>query len=151
MDKTIHIVDDSENESVKVFLSDIIETDNYTSETVAKFKHYLTQGQSNLDATCSHLKVHGKTPHTIKPHKLRSPDAIDGLSASIAAACVYGASKYFVEILKIWVDERKGRKLRIIKGDKEIHIEGGVTKKKVKEIIRLIDSEFEKSKDHKNR
>jgi hypothetical protein len=59
----------------------------------------------------------------------------------LTIACVYPAGKAVFELIKVWIDDRKARKIRIKNGDIEIEIQGGITtrdlKKKLDEFRRL--------------
>lgn len=68
------------------------------------------------------------------------------LGASLTAVCAAGGAKMFIEILKVWLEERKGRRVKIKKGDIELEIQGGVSKEQVEQIIMLLDVRLTPSK-----
>jgi hypothetical protein len=64
------------------------------------------------------------------------------MATAIASICAAGGIKMFVELLKAWVEERKGRKIRIKRGDLEIEVQGGVTKAQVDQLIKTFEKEL---------
>ena len=94
------------------------------------------------------IRVYAPTPRTSTDPSLRcSWEAIlQGVSLPIGLLCAAGGTKAFIELLKCWVEERKGRKIRIKRGDDEIVIEGGVNRRDVDHAIRLLETRFGKSK-----
>ncbi len=62
----------------------------------------------------------------------------------LAAVCSAGGTKLLVELLKAYVDERKGRKIRIKRGEFELEINGGTPQKQIEEIFCLFEAKFKK-------
>ena len=82
--------------------------------------------------------------------KLRtSPEleSIDVLSDYIAIICAAGGVKWFLNLLKTWVEERKGRKIIITIGSTELEIFGGISEKKLKRVISLFEEKFGQSRN----
>lgn len=86
-------------------------------------------------------------PYTSTEMALRSWDLLlKSLSAPIALICSLGASKAFINLLKIWVEERKGREITIKRGELKIVIKGGVTQKQLNQVIEIFEKQFVHSK-----
>jgi hypothetical protein len=47
-----------------------------------------------------------------------------------------GAIKIIVELIKSWVEDRKGRKIRLKKGDFELEIQGGMSQKEIEKRVK---------------
>jgi hypothetical protein len=50
----------------------------------------------------------------------------------LICACVAPVAKIVLELIKVWVDDRKSRKVKIKNGDFEIEIQGGMSKRMLK-------------------
>jgi hypothetical protein len=68
------------------------------------------------------------------------------LSEPLTVAFAAGGIKLLLELFKTWVEDRKGRKIRIKKGDIEIDLEGGVSKEQVEQALKILEEHFEESK-----
>jgi hypothetical protein len=109
---------------------------------------YLIKGQEKVDDTSTNLirlnicqsKLDGSSV-------VESPwgAIIDNISNSIAVVCAAGASKAFIELLKLWVNERKSRSIKIKEGNDEIEIKGGMSEKKIEKVIDMFERRFGKS------
>ena len=64
------------------------------------------------------------------------------ISAPIAIACAAGGCKALVELLKTWVEDRKGRRIKIKIGDAEIEIQGGIDHAQIEQISELLVKRF---------
>jgi hypothetical protein len=50
-----------------------------------------------------------------------------------------GSAKSFIELLNVWVVERKGRKIRLKLGDVEIAIQGGISRGEIEKAACLLE------------
>jgi len=66
-------------------------------------------------------------------------------ATAITAICAAGGTKMVIELLKAWVEERKGRRIRIKKGDYEIEVQGGMTKAQVDQLIKTFEEKVRPS------
>jgi hypothetical protein len=71
---------------------------------------------------------------------------LSSISESIAIVCAVGGSKALIGLLKSWVEERGGRKIRIKKGDIELEVQGGVSESHVKKLVQIFEEKFEESR-----
>ena len=71
---------------------------------------------------------------------------LNELGAIVGMICAAGGGTAFLGLLKAWVEERKGRKIVIKKKGTQLELHSGVSKSKLKEVIELFDSSFQKSK-----
>ncbi len=61
------------------------------------------------------------------------PDDIYSLIGT--ASTIGGLATIVYKIIKLWIDDRKARKITIKKGEIEIEIQGGMNEKEIKKII----------------
>ena len=71
---------------------------------------------------------------------------LDGIAGSIALICAAGGAKVFLDPLKAWVEERKGRRVIIEHKGTRIEMQGGVSKKQVEEFVRVFEKSFGESR-----
>jgi Putative restriction endonuclease len=74
-------------------------------------------------------------------------DYIEIAESIIATACTAGAVKVVIEIIKAWVQNRNGRKLRFVKDGVEFEIQGGMKSDEVERIINLFYKNFTAPKE----
>jgi hypothetical protein len=55
-------------------------------------------------------------------------------------------SKVLLDLIKIWVEEKKGRRIKIKKGDVELEIAGGMSAAEIQKILDLFEEKFGKSR-----
>jgi hypothetical protein len=72
-------------------------------------------------------------------------DFVD-IAEIIMAIGAAGGVKVLVEALKLWVEERKDRMIKIKKGDVEIVLQGNVGKKEIDRAVRLFEQQFKEKK-----
>lgn len=77
----------------------------------------------------------------------------DDIISAITVACsAYGSMKLATlvfETIKVWLDARKARKVRIKKGDIEIEIQAGMTAKEIEKTIDLLVRKTRELEDEK--
>src|SRR5947207_6993746 len=66
-------------------------------------------------------------PPLYGPHAIHFP-TLEGLLSMVAAA---GGVKSLVDLMKIWVEERKGRRVEMKRGEIAIVIQGGVSRREL--------------------
>jgi hypothetical protein len=71
---------------------------------------------------------------------------LSSISVPIAIVCAAGASKAFIDLLRTWVEERKGRRIKIKRGDIEVEIQGGVSAKDIERVTEIFEEQFGKSR-----
>ena len=78
--------------------------------------------------------------HRLPP--IYGPTVLDHttLATMISALCTAGGAKIFVDFLKVWIEERKGRLIRIKKGDVEVELQGAVNVTQIQRAIELLES-----------
>ena len=54
------------------------------------------------------------------------------ITTLLACACAYKTVRAVFELIKLWVDERKARKIKIKNGNIEIEIQGGMSARDIK-------------------
>jgi hypothetical protein len=64
----------------------------------------------------------------------------------LSLICVGGGYKLVVELLKLWVADRTGRKLKVKKGDVEIEIQGAIDPEQIEQLTEMLKTSFEPSK-----
>ena len=110
---------------------------------------YVVQGmREHSPVDMDSLRVNLPDNRPTGPNVLHCPwDVIlQGISLPIAIACASGASKAFIDLLKTWVEERKGHTIRIRRGNCEIELTGGVTDNDVQRAVDLFEDRFGKSR-----
>lgn len=68
-----------------------------------------------------------------------SPSFPEWIAIATAFGCSAGGTKGIIDLLKAWVEERKGRCVRLRSGNSEVEIKGGVSKKQIEEATRAIE------------
>jgi len=99
------------------------------------------------------LSMGGSGGANRKVRRMPNPWPPDDIIRAITVACsAYGGMKLaslVFETIKLWLDVRKARKVRIKKGDFEIEIQAGMTAKEIEKTIDLLlrkTREFEAEK-----
>lgn len=69
-----------------------------------------------------------------------------GISMPLTLACAAGGAKVLVDLLKLWVEDRKGRKVTIRHGDDEIELAGGMSDHDLERAVKLFERRFGQSK-----
>jgi hypothetical protein len=70
----------------------------------------------------------------------------NAISNCVFTLCAAGGLKWFIDLLKIWVEERKGRKIKIKHGNNELEIVGGVSEQQLKKVALFFEEEINKTK-----
>ncbi len=73
-------------------------------------------------------------------------DVVISLSTALSLTAAAGGIKWLVDILKVWVEDRKERSITIKKGDVEIVLKGGVGDEQIERAVKLFKENFEESK-----
>jgi hypothetical protein len=73
-------------------------------------------------------------------------ELLRGICYAIAMGCAAGGTKALIDLLKAWVEERKGRRIKIKQGEVEIEIQGGMSQKRIKEMVDMFEAKFGKSR-----
>lgn len=64
--------------------------------------------------------------------------SVDDIFSLLQIICTaLGGAKIVIELAKLWVEDRKGRKVIVKKGDVEIEIQGGISYDELQEKIEL--------------
>jgi hypothetical protein len=71
---------------------------------------------------------------------------LEEIGQILAIVCAAGGSKALIDLLRAWVEERSGRKIRIKRGDVELEIQGRMSEKRIQEIINTFEKEFGESR-----
>lgn len=69
-------------------------------------------------------------------------EVLNTISTSLGLACAAGGYKILIDLIKAWVEERKGRVIKIKYGDAELEIRGGVKKADAEKVINLFRERF---------
>lgn len=67
---------------------------------------------------------------------------LQNVSIPVAIACAAGGCRAFIELVKIWAEEKKGRRIKFRKGDIELEIQGGVDQKSIEKLINMFEQKF---------
>lgn len=67
------------------------------------------------------------------------------IGMGLTVGCAAGGSRALVGLLKAWVAERKGRKIKIRKGTTALEISGAVSTAKVDQIVDIFEKRLQKS------
>jgi len=89
-----------------------------------------------------------KTSNSSESFEMQIPfdDFLNQIAIFLGIIFTAGGSKVFAELLKIWVEEKKSRKIRIKNENTEIEIQGNVTNNQIEEIVNILETRFNKSK-----
>jgi DNA repair photolyase len=72
------------------------------------------------------------TPIIIEPTGFYGfPQVQEIIEAVAAAATTLGGAKMSLEVVKLWLDYKKGKRIKIRKGDLEIEIQGDMTQREI--------------------
>jgi hypothetical protein len=69
---------------------------------------------------------------------------LSSIATGIGLVCSAGGTAMLINILKTWVEGKKGRRIKIKKDDFEIEIEGFVSQKELEQLIDTFDKHFSK-------
>jgi hypothetical protein len=69
---------------------------------------------------------------------------LSAIATGIGLACSAGGTAMLADMLKTWVERKKGRKIRIKRADVELEIEGSVTRQELEQIIDVFNNHFSK-------
>lgn len=69
---------------------------------------------------------------------VRNPWFPKNINNLVWVLCCIPLSKMFLELVKSWVEERKGRSIRVKNGDVEIEIKGGMSTRRINKLFELI-------------
>ncbi len=72
------------------------------------------------------------------PEKFRD-NIIEEVITAVTVITAAGGMKMLLEIVKLWVEERKGRKLKLKSKDVELELHGGMSKKEKEQSIKLFE------------
>lgn len=64
-----------------------------------------------------------------KIKRVRNPWTPDDIIILVKFVCTYGAGRYLYRIIRLWMEDRKARKIEIKIGENELRIEGGISDK----------------------
>ena len=104
---------------------------------------YILEGASQPPPRPDAVRLFIPTARSSTPMALRSWDSVlSNLAVPIAIVCSAGASRSFLELIKAWVEERKGREIRIKHGDSEVVIKGGVSDRDFERAVALFEKHF---------
>jgi hypothetical protein len=112
--------------------------------------HLILGIKNHIDNTNQKIEIIGIPPKQdiYNKRKISIPIPWDvilsSLTASVGLICAAGGSKSLIDLLKIWVENKKSRKVKIKKGDIEIEINGDVSLKQLKNISNLFEETFHK-------
>lgn len=86
--------------------------------------------------------VGGKTANTARvriPREapLPNPIPVDIYEVIRAAAMTSGLATMIYKLIRLWIEDRKARKILIKKGDLQLEIHGGMTVKEIQQGLRL--------------
>jgi hypothetical protein len=70
----------------------------------------------------------------------------DYISVPLAIACAAGGCKVLVELIKAWVEDRKGRRVKFKTGDIELEIQGSISQEKTEQLIEMLEKKFTPSR-----
>jgi hypothetical protein len=110
---------------------------------------YLISGWRNkVPVSPNAIRLDLPEPRHTGPPRFSAPwnVILDALVAPLAIICAAGGSKAFLSLLKAWVEERKGRRVVVEHKGSRIEIQGGVSKKQVKELVRVFEETFQGSR-----
>lgn len=106
------------------------------------------QQLSGLESSPPLVEFHIPDPRDADNLRLDCPwdHMLNVLEHSVGIICAAGGSTAFLSLLKAWVEERKGRKIVIMKEGKQLELHGGVSRRRLKEVIELFENSFQDSK-----
>ena len=132
MTNVLHIVEESGDGSLYTFL------EQYLSNDLGKYV-----GDAERDSFLPmKFQFHWNYMHSTTLIQPNSVDLLRDISIPVGLVCLYGASRMFIDLLKAWVEERKGRKIRIRYGQTEIEIQGGVSEADLLPLRKILDEHF---------
>jgi|SRR5579859_3531662 len=67
-------------------------------------------------------------------------ELLNSTAQTLQALCALGGAKIIVNLIRLWVEERKGRKVHIRKGDIEIALEGTPSKTALDQVLNLLET-----------
>jgi len=68
------------------------------------------------------------------------------VTVPLSIVCAAGGARALIDLLRVWVEERKGRCITFKYKDIEITLKGGVSTEDVERIVRLFEERFAPSK-----
>jgi hypothetical protein len=124
-----------------------IETPGWDNNIIKKYpttgKFWVQGMKRNLSFHSIDVRMDAVPPAMLE---MRAPiePFLTSIATGIGVICSAGGTAIFVDILKTWVEGKKGRRIKIKKGDFEIEIEGFVTPKEMEQLIDTFDKHFSK-------
>jgi hypothetical protein len=106
--------------------------DHDTSEKLAKRSAKRKPPGEMLAALAFIPKEVGTRRATDNRPRVPNPWPPTDITTLLACACAYKTVRAVIELIKLWVDERKARKIRIKNGNIEIEIQGGMSASAIK-------------------
>ena len=76
---------------------------------------------------------------------------LSSIGTGIGLVCGAGGSALLAELLKTWIEGKRGRSIKIRKGDVELEIQGVVRKRELEELVAFFDEHFGKEKGKRRR
>jgi len=75
---------------------------------------------------------------------------LSSIATGIGLVCSAGGTALLVDTIKTWVERKKGRRIRIKRGDVEVEIEGSVTQQELEQLIDMFNKHFKKIDSSEN-
>ena len=111
---------------------------------------YSSRTPSSTRSITGIINISGIPPASTEqwPTKLASSWQLilEQMGTSIALICAAGGTRALISLLKAWVDERRGRTLRVKQGDSELEIQGGMSLSQIEQLVAIFEKTFGKSK-----
>jgi hypothetical protein len=76
---------------------------------------------------------------------------LSSIGTGIGLVCGAGGSALLAELLKTWIEGKRGRSIKIRRGDVELEIQGVVRKRELEELVAFFDEHFGKEKGKRRR
>ena len=67
---------------------------------------------------------------------------LSSIGTGIGLVCGAGGSALLAELLKTWIEAKRGRSIKIRKGDVELEIHGVIRKRDLEELVAFFDKHF---------
>lgn len=106
--------------------------DRNTSETLAKRFAKRKSSSAMLAALAFIPNEVGTRREVDNRPRVPNPWPPTDITTLLACACAYKTVSAVFELIKLWVDERKARKIKIKNGNVEIEIQGGMSARAIK-------------------
>ena len=124
-----------------------IETSNWDKSITKKYpitgKFWVQGVKKNSSLHRLHVRMDVVPPAMLEVRAPVEP-FLNSIAAGIGVICSAGGTAVLVDVLKTWVEGKKGRRIKIKKDDFEMEIEGFVTQKELEQLIDTFDKHFNK-------